>query len=405
MGNFGFSRGRDSRRRDCLVGWLYAARAGLFWSYFRAETRAVELRIALLLTSLGMGGAERQAVALAERLGARGHRVLLATLMMPLAEEWPTRMPVARLGMTKSPAGVVGALVRGRRLLRGFRPDIVHSHTKHANLAARLLHAVGAAPCVLTTLHSVRDGGALRMLAYRLTDRCVVHTTAVSEAVADAYVQVRAVPRAKCSVLTNAIDTDMFAPDHARRAEMRGKLGVGERFIWLAAGRATAAKDYPNLLRAFSRVAAQEPTAELWIAGKGTEDLQCADMGGRVRRFGLVHDMPGLLDAVDGFVLSSAWEGMPLALGEAMAMEKNAVATRVGGVAELADGCATLVAPGNDAELGAAMLAAMRCSPDARADAGRQARARVVKHFGWERKVEEWETLYAELIAKKARGQ
>lgn len=353
------------------------------------------MRIALVLTSLGMGGAERLVVSLAERLEARGHAVLLMTLMGRLAEEWPTRLPVVRLGMTKTPVGVGAALLRGRRALRGFRPDVVHSHTKHANLAARLLHLSGAAPCVLSTLHNVREGGAARMLLYRATDGCAAHTTAVSTAAAEAYLRARAVRPEKCSVLTNAIDTDALQPDAARRAAWRQKMGVGGGFVWLAAGRAAKAKDYPNLLRAFERVAAEEPKAELWIAGEGTERLRGA---GRVRTLGLVRDMAGLLDAADGFVMSSAWEGMPLALGEAMAMEKPVVATQVGGIAELAGECGALVAPGDDVALAEAMAATMRRSAAERAEEGRRGRARIVERFGWGRKIEEWEALYARLM-------
>ena len=54
-----------------------------------------------------------------------------------------------------------------------------------------------------------------------------------------------------------------------------------------------------------------------------------------VRWLGLRRDMPALLDAADAFVSGSAWEGMPLAVGEAMAMAKPVVATDVGGVREL----------------------------------------------------------------------
>jgi glycosyltransferase involved in cell wall biosynthesis len=361
------------------------------------DSRTARLRIALLLTSLGIGGAERQVISMAERLEARGHVVLLVTLMRPLPEEWPTRLPVVRLGMTKTPIGVAAALVRGRRVLREFNPDILHSHTKHANLAARLWCLGGAAPRVLSTLHNVREGGPLRMLIYRATDRYSVHTTAVSAAAAASFLRAGAVPREKCSVLTNAIDTDRFVPDSGRRARQRAELHAGNRFIWLAAGRAAKLKDYPNLLRAFSRVRAQEPAAELWIAGEGTESLPCAE---GVRTFGLVRDMAGLLDAADGFVMSSAWEGMPLALGEAMAMEKPIVATRVGGIEELAGDCAALVAPANDAELAAAMLATMRRSQVERAEDGCRGRARMVEHFSWERKMQEWEALYAKLTAQ-----
>ena len=70
--------------------------------------------------------------------------------------------------------------------------------------------------------------------------------------------------------------------------------------------------------------------------------------------------MPALLDAADGFVLASAWEGMPLAVGEAMAMEKPVVATDVGGVRELVGEAGVIVPAKSPESLAQAMLALMR---------------------------------------------
>ena len=68
-------------------------------------------------------------------------------------------------------------------------------------------------------------------------------------------------------------------------------------------------------------------------------------VSGFVRWLGLRDDMPSLLDGADAFVLSSAWEGMPLVVGEAMAMEKPVVATDVGGVRELVGDAGVVIPP------------------------------------------------------------
>jgi glycosyltransferase involved in cell wall biosynthesis len=84
----------------------------------------------------------------------------------------------------------------------------------------------------------------------------------------------------------------------------------------------------------FPRLAYGLPEESIGASSTAVQAL-AADLGNSVRWLGLRRDMPALLDAADGFVLSSAWEGMPLAVGEAMAMEKSVVATDVGGVREL----------------------------------------------------------------------
>jgi len=118
-----------------------------------------------------------------------------------------------------------------------------------------------------------------------------------------------------------------------------------------------------------------------------------------VHWLGLRRDMPALLDAADGFVSASAWEGMPLAVGEAMAMEKSVVATDVGGVREMV-GDAGLVVPAKDPEaLAEAMLATMRQSREEREQKGRTARERITRKFSVDAAADTWEALYRELLS------
>jgi glycosyltransferase involved in cell wall biosynthesis len=360
------------------------------------------MRIAYILTSLGIGGAERQALLLAERMAERGHAVTVVTLRPRQAEEWATSLDPHYLGLRKTPVSLVGGLAQARRILRSFEPDLVHSHCFHSNIFARLLRLAGPAAPLISTIHNVYEGAWPRMLAYRLTDPLCRRTTAVSEAAALRSMRLKAVPRRKCSVLTNGIDTAEFAPCCDRRARMRSQMGVEGEFIWLAAGRIAPSKDYPNLLRAFSLVRAARPAACLWVAGEGSgADLAplralAAELsiGDRVRWLGLRREMPALLDAADGFVLASAWEGMPLAVGEAMAMEKPVVATDVGGVRELVGEDGRIVLSKSAEALAEAMLGMMEAAPEVRFALGSAARQCIETRFSMDAKADEWEALY-----------
>ena len=232
------------------------------------------MRILYLLTSLGVGGAEKQALAVVERMARRGHTVAVLVLMPHLAEEWPTAIRTVHLDVRKTPASVLGGLIRGRNFLREFRPDLVHSHSFHANIFARLLRFAGPPFVVLSTVHNVYEGRWWRMAAYRVTDGLGGRTVAVSEAAAERFIRLKAVPPHKCSVVLNGIDVDGFAPDCNRRARLRAEMEIAAGsadFIWLAVGRLAPAKDYPNLLRAFSVVRAQKPETQLWVAGDARE--------------------------------------------------------------------------------------------------------------------------------------
>ncbi len=372
----------------------------------RIGAGGVGMRIAYMLTSLGIGGAERQVVALAERMKVRGHAVVLILLRERQPEEWPTTVDLVCLEMRKTPASFIAGLLRARRWLRDFRPELIHSHVFPANMAARLLR-ISLPAAVLSTVHNVYEGSWPRMLAYRLTDGLSRRTAFVSQAAAERFVRLKAVPARKASVFTNGIDLAEFAPNAERRALLRARMGVGEEFVWLAAGRIVPAKDFPNLLRAFARVRGEIPEAQLWIAGEalgaGSETIQAqaAEWGASIRRLGLRRDMPALLDAADGFVLASAWEGMPLVVGEAMAMEKPVVATDVGGVRELVGEAGVIVPAKNPEALAEAMLEMMRSTPEAHGALGRMARKRIATCFSIDAKADEWEALYRAVLEKK----
>ena len=280
--------------------------------------------------------------------------------------------------------------------MNAFVPDLVHSHGFHANMMARLVRLVRPPTVVVSTIHNVYEGGWTRMLAYRLTDGLSRSTTAVSAAAAERFVRMKAIPAQKCVVMPNAIEVAQFAPDAGRRARMRKEMGVGEEFVWLAAGRVTEAKDYPNLLRAFALVRAECARAQLWIAGEGIP----VGVGNaeNVRWLGLRRDMAALYDAADGFVLSSAWEGMPLVIGEAMAMEKPVVATDAGGVRELVGDAGRIAAARDSGALGGAMRSTMRRSDEQRAALGRLARERIELKFSMEARTEEWEQFYLKVV-------
>jgi glycosyltransferase involved in cell wall biosynthesis len=366
------------------------------------------MRILYILNTLAIGGAERLVVSLAERMAARGHEVHIMTLRDRAPEQWPTSIEVTHLGIGKDPFSAAYGFWRALRIVRRFRPDILHSHNFHGNLFARGLKAVWPTPRVISTLHNEYEGGRARMLCLRLTDGLSERTVAVSAAVAERALQLGIVPKRKCQVILNGVDVAEFRPDPARRAQMRTVQSADEDFVWLTAGRLAAAKDYPNLLLAFARAHAAVPDTRLWIAGDGEAEYaemlritaQLLGIGAAVVWLGMQRDMAALLDAADGFVLSSAWEGMPLALAEAMAMEKPIVATGVGGVSELTYNCGLVVPPRNPNALARAMLSILHTPQEAREYLGHSARQRVVERFNIEDKAAEWERVYLKTVKK-----
>ncbi len=371
--------------------------------------RRYGMRIAYILNTLATGGAERQIAALAGCLTARGHEVEILVLREPAQNELLCAAAVHHLGLRRNPASLPGALARAAGALRAFRPDLIHGNNFHGNILARSVRLLLPGARVISTIHNVYEGGAMRRLALRLSDPLSSHTAAVSRAAAEEAIRRRVVPRSKCSVIANGIDCSEFAPQAERRMGERVQAGLATEFVWLAVGSLAPAKDYPNLLEAFAQVHAAAPEARLWIAGEGKSEYSerlrelaaACGINACVRWLGLRRDISALLDLADAFVLSSAWEGMPLALGEAMAMEKPLVATEAGGVRELAGECGGIVPVRDPGALAAAMLKLMREPSELRQSRGCAARRRILAQFTIEESAARWEAIYQRILAPR----
>lgn len=367
------------------------------------------MRILYVLNTLRIGGAERLVLMLGERMAARGHAVRVMALGPQCRDEWPTELEVVRLGIRASGRGALGGTARAIRAVREFRPDVIHGNNFHGNLLARAMRLARSGARVISTLHNEYEGGRGRMLALRWSNALCDRTVAVSHAVAERALELGIATAGKCAVITNGVDGKSLQPDAERRAALRRALDAGQDFVWLSVGRLAEAKDVPNLLEAFATVRSEARRVQLWVAGAGEEEYTAAlhiramELGllDPVQWLGLRNDVPALLDAADGFVLGSAWEGMPLAVAEAMAMEKPVVATGVGGVGELLGNCGLAVPPRDPDQLGRAMLSIMNTPAEARRFLGKSARERVLERFDIDAKAEDWERIYSDA----ARGE
>jgi len=370
------------------------------------------MKILLLSTSMGMGGADKQILTAAEQMRNEGHELLIVSLteLGPMGlQARQLGIPMESLEMSRGVPDPRG-LLRLIRIVRRWKPDIVHSHMVHANLMARVLRLFAPVPALVSTIHNIHEGGPHLMAAYRLTNGLVDHMTIVSDAAADRFVRERIVPRKLLRVIPNGVDVDLYqrVPPGTRDA-LRQALAVEQNFVWLAVGRFEIAKDYPNMLQAFSRVLARAPRAVLLLVGRGslqqeTEQLvRELQLDASVRFLGVRHDIPEIMSAADGYVMSSEWEGMPMVLLEAAAAALPIVATRVGGNQEVVqDGATGFLVPAREPEaLAAAMLRLMELPEPERRAMGGKGRDHVRSHYGLERTVERWQEVYRDVLTRR----
>lgn len=392
-------------------------------------------RISFLTTAINDGGAENQLIYLATRLKARGWETRVISMLPPRAymeELSAMHIPVDSLGMRRGVADP-RALFRLVALLRRSRPHIVHSHMVHANLLARLARPLHWVPVLISTAHNIDEGPDKRSTrqlrqtpstpvaarsaagsnwrerAYRLTDPLCDLTTNVSEAAVARYVRVGAVPQRKIRFVPNGVDTTLFKPDPDARLRLRRVLGLEGRFVWLAVGRFEEAKDHRTMIRAFATLSQAYPAALLLLVGQGSLEAeikaQVVALGlvDRVRFLGVRRDIPALMNAADAYVMSSAWEGLPMVLLEASAVGLPIVTTDAGGNREVVvDGVTGFVVPTRDpGTLGRVMAQVLALPEAARAHIGTCGRAEVERQYSLERVVDRWEALYRELLGRR----
>lgn len=353
------------------------------------RTTCLRMRILLVITGLGVGGAERLVTGLADHFASSGHDVVLAYFSgKPELKPTDPRVQLVDLRMVRSPFSVVRSLWRLSRLVREFRPTVINTHLVHANILVRLLRLVTPMPLLVSSAHNTNEGGRLRMMAYRFTDRLADLSTNVSEAAVQAFVDQRALRPSRAIAVHNGIDTQRFSFDPAARARVRGELAIADTApLLLAVGRLYEPKDYPNLLRALARLRQLGHCPQLLIAGDGPlrrdlEELaESLSVRPQVNFLGVRHDVPWLMSACDVFVLCSAREGFGIVVAEAMACERVVVATDCGGVREVAGDTGYLVPPQDPDALANALAHALSLTSKEKTTIGQHARERVEERY------------------------
>ena len=358
-----------------------------------------------------IAGAEQQALLLAKGLRARDWRVSMVALTgsggEAAAELRKIGVEFVSLKMRHGLADP-GGWIRFHSWLRREQPDVLHAHLPHAAWMARWSRIASSVPVVIDTIHNWNTGTMGGQMGYALSRRLPDRVTAVSRSAAASHLAAGMVREEGLSVLPNGIDMDAWGADPKVRADTRREIGLRDEFLWLAAGRLETVKDYPTLLRAMARVG---ETAQLVILGDGrlrAELMQMPSQLGlahRVHFRGFEADVRRWMQAADGFVLASRYEGLPMVLLEAAACGLPVVATNVPGTRDVVvNGETGWLACISGADALAAVLARMMRMPvEERRAMGERARRFVGERFNLKNVLDQWEQLYAELLDRSAR--
>jgi starch synthase (maltosyl-transferring) len=372
--------------------------------------------VALVITELDVGGAEKALAALAAGLC----RARWSPRVIALGPEAPLAAPIRAAGVPVECLGVdprrpARAVARLASALRRARPALVQSFLFHANVATRLAAPWAGRPWVLGGLRVAERQKGWHLRLDRLTAPLGLGSVCVSEGVRRFSREAGGWPDERLTVIPNGVDV---APFDRAEAVPRGSIGVPDAAtLALFVGRLDPQKGLSVLLDAAEALLAAPPDGDsdgngdgngwhIVLAGDGPERGRLTTrieaspaLSGRVHLLGARGDVPGLLRSADLLVLPSLWEGMPNAVLEAMAARRAVVATAVEGTEDLVVPGQTgwLVPPGDPAALAAALLDAAS-DPDRLARFGQAARTRAEARFSTAATVAAYERLWAGVL-------
>ena len=369
------------------------------------------MKLLYVSTSLAFGGAEAVAVAMARHAKINwGWEVEYVSLLAGGGRRSALEsagIPVHSLGLRPGLPDP-RALVRLGKITRKLKPDLIHSHMLHSNLLTQMHRALTRSCPLICTAHSVDEIEGRRILhwMHRAGARQPALTTNVCKAGTLNLISAKLSDPSKTIYVPNGIDLERFQrPPDARKAA-RQSLGLTDQFTFIAIGRHQAPKDIPCLIDSFEKVLRARPNTILLYVGDGPDreanerKVDSLGLHGNFRGLGLRHDIPELLAASDAFVMSSAWEGLPMVLLEAGAASLPLVSTHVGGTSEIVlDGETGYLVPARRPDLLAdKMLQISRLSRDNLLQMGRASRRHVAANFDSAAISERWHSLYEGLI-------
>ena len=363
------------------------------------------VRLCFLIRELDAGGAQRQLIELVSGLDKTRFEITVVTfypggLLRQSVEQAPGVRLVC-LGKTGrwDVAGFVARLVG---FLRRLRPDIVHGYLGVANELAWVGGRAAGARVVWGLRSSdvdLDEHDWLFRASLRLSTTLSPYVDLAifnSHAGLRQHVDRHGFDGRNVAVVPNGIDTRRFRPRPEARRRLRRQWNVRDsEFLFGLVGRLDPMKDHDTFLEAMARLVERRPRARVVCVGEGpapiarrlAESPAARALGDRLRWERARADVECVMAALDGLVLSSAGEGFPNVVGEAMAAETPCVVTDVGDAAMLLADPQRTVSPRDPQSLALACESLVVRPAAERSAMAAGDRRRIVEHFGTERLV------------------
>ena len=307
------------------------------------------------------------------------------------------------------------ALAAMSRFMRRGQFPIVHTHSSKAGILGRLAARMAKIPIIIHTVHgwsfhdymSSTKNGLYRLLeawVARFTDALIV----VTERDISKGLQAGIGVREKYHLIRSAIPLDEFMPADQERSLARLELRLpAEAIVVGNVGRFSAQKNPIDWVRAAGKIGRDCPQAHFLLVGDGPlrtqveEELHRQGIADRAILTGLRRDVSRMLSAMDIFMLSSLWEGLPRVIPQAMAMRLPVVANRADGTCEvIEEGITGYLCPPGEVEQLADYCLQLIFDPLKRQEMGVKGRRFILQEFDLRRMISQIEELYEYLLSR-----
>ena len=314
-------------------------------------------RICHIVTKLELGGAQFTTLFTVANLDRVRFRPILITGEPGLLDDEARKLEGVEFYQVPSlvrlirPWRDLRAFVELTRLLKSLRPAIVHTHSSKAGILGRWAAWLAGVPIIIHTIHGYGITPAQpRWLQFlligleRLTGLITTRWILVSEADAVKGLRWKLFRQGAFMVIRPGADTRVFQGSRlpiSDTGEFRAECGVGSEHLLVGTVAPLKPQKAPqDFVAVAARVCARVPAARFVWVGDGElrpgveAAIRRAGLEGRIRLAGWRRDIPDVMRAMDVFLLTSHWEGLPQVLLQARANCVPIVATRAGGSAE-----------------------------------------------------------------------
>lgn len=381
------------------------------------------MKILHIITGLGTGGAERALWQLLQGGLSQQFQSCVVSLgdagtIGPLIRE--TGVPVFTLDMREG-ASMFQSVVKLRKIVRQFCPDIVQGWMYHGNLAASIapLLASQSIPTIWNVRQSLYDlnhektGTRIVIKSNRFLSgrpNSIIYNSSISRNQHELF----GFASKRGQVIPNGFDLDKLCPNREAGLAVRHDLGIpADATVIGHIARFHPMKDHRRFVRTAVRITKAHSDVHILLGGLNVTpanqtlySLIPERLRARFRWLGERNDVINLMRSMDLFCLSSAWgEAFPNVLGEAMAAGVPCVTTEVGDSAQIVADTGVVVPPNNDDALFNGLMEMLNHLPNIQRTLGESARMRIKKNYSLDAVVNQYIELYENITVRKRNGE